>query len=404
MLDAEGRLAAEERDRFAAFAGRLSALYHFEFHAQLEALKDAYAPLARDPDTRRVRAFDDSERTAARRCLRTELQRLLVAANFEPLGGDELRWAFAEESLLALRLEIDFEDFDDFLVFRRGATLREEHISRWYGLRKRVVAFTNYEKVLLFVTFKDAEDFASRGRTVEDLPFEPGSTVIKLFQDVPRADLEMLFPNGEVRMRLADKLRIGVPALISGVVVLVTKVLATVGLLLLLVGFWLGIRDEPVEVDEATLLTLGAGLAALGGYLTRQFNKFKNRKLEFMNTLAHHLYFRNLDNDAGVFHHLLDSAEQSEVKEALLGWYFLRTAGRPLTIIELDRAIEAWFADSWGCSLNFEIEDSVAKLRRLGLVEQYGGDTLTAVPIEMAIRRLDDRWARAFADAGDMFT
>jgi hypothetical protein len=29
---------------------------------------------------------------------------------------------------------------------------------------------------------------------------------------VPRADLEMLFPNARVRMRLIDKLLIGVPA------------------------------------------------------------------------------------------------------------------------------------------------------------------------------------------------
>jgi Protein of unknown function (DUF3754) len=43
---------------------------------------------------------------------------------------------------------------------------------------------------------------------------------------------------------------------------------------------------------------------ALGGYLVRQFTKFKNRKIQFMKALSENLYFRNLDNDAGVFHHL----------------------------------------------------------------------------------------------------
>ena len=401
MLAADGRLGVEERERFRVFARRLSSLFHLEFHVRLEALKDAYAPLARDPDTRTVRAFDEHDRTDARRRLAAELQRLLDAANFEPVDADELRWAFNEESLLALRLEIDFDDFDELLVFRRGQTRREDQLTRWFGLRKRVVAFANYEKVLIFVAFKDAEHFAARRRTAEDLPFEPGSTVIKLFQDVPRADLEMLFPNAEVRMRPADKLLIGVPALISGVIVLSTKLFATLGLLLLLAGFWLGLRDKPVELDETTLITLGAGLGALGGYLSRQFNKFKNRKLEFLNTLSHHLYFRNLDNDAGVFHHLLDSAEESEVKEALLGWYFLRTADRPLTIAELDRAIEGWFADSWGCRLDFEVKDSVAKLRRLGLVEHPAEHTVAAVSIDVAIGRLEDRWARAFTDGGN---
>ena len=400
MLAGEGRLADDERDRFAAFACRLTALFHFEFQTQREALKDAYAPLARDPDTRTVSGWDQRERTAARRRLADELRRLLDAANFEPVDGDELRRAFNEESLLELRLQVDFDDFDDVLVFRRGATRREEQLSRWFGLRKRLVAFTNYEKVLLFVTFKDDQHFTRRGREVEKLGFEPGSTIIKLFQDVPRADLEMLFPNAQVRMRPVDKLLIGVPALISGVLVLTTKLLATVGLLLLLVGFWLGLRDDPVELDEATLITLGAGLGALAGYVSRQLNKFKNRKLEFMNRLAHHLYFRNLDNDAGVFHHLLDSAEESEVKEALLGWYFLRTAAHPLTVQELDRVIERWFGETWGCRLNFEIDDSVSKLRRLGLLEHRDDHTFTAVDLDVAIARLDDRWARALDECG----
>jgi hypothetical protein len=115
-----------------------------------------------------------------------------------------------------------------------------------------------------------------------------------------------------------------------------------------------------------------------------------------MNTLARNLYFRNLDNDAGVFHNLLDAAEEAEVKETLLGWYFLRTADRPLSAHELDDAIEQWFAEHWSCRLNFEVDDCVAKLRRLGLAEEADGEKLTAVPLAEALRRLDERWDRSF--------
>ena len=58
----------------------------------------------------------------------------------------------------------------------------------------------------------------------------------------------------------------------------------------------------------------------------RQVTKFKNRKILFMKALSENLYFRNLDNDAGVFHHLLDAAEEAEVIEAVLAYHFLRTA------------------------------------------------------------------------------
>ena len=95
----------------------------------------------------------------------------------------------------------------------------------------------------------------------------------------------------------------------------------------MLLGFWLGVRREPVELNQAQLVALGAALAAFGGFLVRQFTKFKNRKIQFMKALSENLYFRNLDNDAGVFHHLLDAAEEEEVKEAVLAYHFLRSAG-----------------------------------------------------------------------------
>ncbi|MDQ3768851.1 MAG: TMEM143 family protein [Actinomycetota bacterium] len=396
MLSADDRLPASERDGFRSLAELLSATFHFEFRSRLEALKDAYAPFAHDPDTRVVRTWDESEKAAALDRLVDGLRDLLEDANFRAVSQEEIERAFEDEALLKLRVEVDFDNFEHLLFFRRGETHREQELTKWFGLRKRTLAFTNYEKVLMLVTFKEAEYFAERDQDLEDLSFEPGSTIIKLFQNVPRADIEMLFPNAQVRMRLVDKLRIGVPALVSGIIILSTKLLSTLGLLAVLVGFWLGLREERVELNQATLITLGAGLGALGGYLTRQFNKLKKRKLEFMNTLARNLYFRNLDNDAGVFHNLLDSAEEAEVKETLLGWFFLRTTDRPLNAGELDQAVEEWFAERWDCRLNFEVDDSIAKLRRLRLVEEEDSGRLTAVPVDEAMRRLDEQWDRYF--------
>jgi hypothetical protein len=43
-----------------------------------------------------------------------------------------------------------------------------------------------------------------------------------------------------------------------------------------LLGFWLGISSQPVEFNKTALMALFAGVASLGGYLWKQFNKFKN--------------------------------------------------------------------------------------------------------------------------------
>jgi Protein of unknown function (DUF3754) len=388
---------AEERESFQAFAELLASLMHQEFRTRLEALKDTYYPFNPDTDTRTIVELSPGERQAAQQRLVDELTALAEDANFERISADDLGRAFVEESLMKVRLEADFDDFEQAVFYRRGERTRQEQVKHLFGLRRRTIEFTNYAKVLVYVKFQDAAHFKAKGKDVADLPFIPGSTIIKLFQDVPRADLEMLFPNARVRMRLVDKLLIGVPAVVSGVIVVVTKLIASLIPVLLLLGFWLGVRTEPVELNQGQLVALGAALAALGGFLVRQYTKFKNRKIQFMKALSENLYFRNLDNDAGVFHHLLDAAEEEEVKEAVLAYHFLRSGGRPLTATELDRRIEDWFVRRWDAAFDFEVDDGVGKLRRLRLVDDDGQGRLTAVPLDEAKRRLDQTWDGLFA-------
>ena len=97
-----------------------------------------------------------------------------------------------------------------------------------------------------------------------------------------------------------------------------------------------------------------------------------------------------------MFNHLLDAAEEEEVKEAVLAYHFLRSAEGTLTADELDRRIEAWFARTWGIEFDFEVADGVGKLRRLRLIDDTDG-RLSAVPLTEATRRLDETWDNLFA-------
>jgi hypothetical protein len=182
---------------------------------------------------------------------------------------------------------------------------------------------------------------------------------------------------------------------VSGGVILVTKLGATLVLAGSLLGFWLGLHAQPVALDKVTLAALLAGLMALGGYLWKQFNNYKNRKLRFMQTLTEHLYFKNLDNNAGVFHRLIDDAEEEECKEAILAYYFLLSRPAGLTRSELDQIIERWLAEKWQCQIDFEINDALDKLQQLGLVTTQR-EKYSAVPLEQALQYLDRRWDRYF--------
>jgi hypothetical protein len=114
-----------------------------------------------------------------------------------------------------------------------------------------------------------------------------------------------------------------------------------------------------------------------------------------MKALADNLYFKNLDNNAGVFYHLIDAAEEEEFKEAVLAYYFLLTVKRPLTQKALDQRIENWLADRWDCQIDFEIGDAIQKLQRLKLITAEN-DYLRSVPLNSAKQQLDTIWDNYF--------
>ena len=189
----------------------------------------------------------------------------------------------------------------------------------------------------MFIRFKDKAHFDAKNKT--PLGFEPSSTIVKLFQNVPKADLEMLFPNSEVRMRPIDKVIIGSSALVGGAVVLITKLGASILLLFALIAFWGGFSDKAVEMTQQHFITFAIGMGVFGSFIFKEWSKFKNRKIKFMKALSDNLYFKNLDNNAGVFHTLIDAAEEEDIKEALLAYTFLLKSKSGLSAQMLDEQI-----------------------------------------------------------------
>lgn len=393
----DGSLAGQA-DEFRQLSAMLIHVFHFEFHRLILSLQNSYASIDPDADTRdipRERGIPDSHSQAGPQFVDL-LEGLLEKANYERITQDDLNQALNQSSMFRIRLQVDFEDFSEVLLYCRGVSTRHETLSSLFGLMKKNISFTNYDRVVLYIRFRD--DYCQEDEAHQRL-CSPGATMLKLFQNVPSADLEMLFPNTAVRMRLIDKLLIGIPAVVSGGVVLTTKMGASLVLLGSLIGFWLGLSTEPVELNKTAIMVLLAGVAALGGYLWKQFNNFKNRKLRFMQALTRNLYFKNLDNNAGVFYRLANDAEEEECKEALLAYYFLLTSQQPMTKQELDQSIENWLAEKWQCKINFEIGDAMNKLQELQLVQEAEG-RFSAIPIEAGIQQLDSRWDDYFSVNG----
>ena len=351
----------EHEEAFSDCCKLLQSTLHVEFHRRLEQLKDRYAPVNPDTDTRSISV----QRPVSGESFVAQLESLLRSANYVKLGVDDLRHAMAEHTLFKIKLKVDFSDFEEVLMYCRGESQREQAVTGPLGLGTRQTRFTNYDRVVVYIKFKP--DFVPRPGLLPDC--QPGTTVLKLFQNVPRADLEMLFPNTEVRMRTIDHLLIGVPAIVGGTTIISTKLGTTLVLIGSLVGFWLGLHNQSVVLDQASILALVAGLGALLVYLWKQFSKFRNRKTKFLQILTENLYFKNLDNNAGVIHHLLDAAEEEECKETILAYYALVRAEKPLDTEAMDSWLEHWFSSQWQCRLDFDSIDALGKLKRLGLLK-----------------------------------
>lgn len=387
MLAKEGQLEKKQRSSFRELARIIGAYYHFQFHHKLEVLKDAYFPFDPDLDVESQETFTDDERNERSRCLTAMLTEVLNDANYEAISEEEVLSAFLQENLIKLHLTIDFDDFEECLVYGRGNVVKEMEVKRFFFFKKTIKVET-FERVVLFLRFKNDDYFGALNR--KKLNFTPSSTLIKIFKDMPRADLEMLFPNTQLRMHKLDKLLLGVPAIGGVVPILLTKVLPHLPVIFsILFGYLAGEKIKEGKWIQAAIQG-AAAMFALGAYSWRQWEKFKNRRLKYMKALTENLYFKNLDNNAGVFFRLIDSAEEEEFKEAIIAYYFLMVEG-PQEATALDARIEKWFLEKHNSNINFEVEGALEKLIQLGIASKEDS-TYSVLPLEDAKRKVDSIW------------
>lgn len=404
LLDAlieHGLLASGEvREQFAQLCKLLGGIYHYEYFEWLEKLRDDYYYFNPDSDAEARPDGQTLERTRAE--LLETLDRVLKGANYKELPIEEIEKAHADRPILRVKVETTMENYHQVRFFRRGRHKELVDVRKWFGLRKHLIETWVFDNVVLMVTIKLPDEIKSK-RQLKDLKrsqLRPGSILIKHFRHIAATDLHMLFPKIRVVMNLYDKLTIAVPALAGGIPLL-ANLLPTLTVLLLVAGFYLGLTG-PVEHEQVVKsLAALSGVAALGGLIMRQRLKYERLSLKYQKQISDHCYFRNVSNNAGIFDYIVGAAEEQECKEAFLAYYFLLTARDPLDQAALDAQIEAWLKTTFDIDIDFEIDDALAKLERLGLLNR-GSQHLSVLPLDEALVLLDRRWDNFFLFANTM--
>ena len=382
MLLDKGKLDNDQFDKFEQFCLLLNSIYHFEFHRDLEELKSTYRNFnpdveitANEEENFNFEKIEDKFNNA--------LIRTLTEGNFEKVSNENLHAAMEEEGIFPVSCVIDFDAFEYYEIYYQGTRTSKEEIKTWIPFKSKEIEFKLYDRIVFFYKVKNQEFFESNPKKIK--PGIPGKIYIKFFRNIPESDLEMMFPNPKPEMKFIHKMQIFLP-LLAGFGVLIQKTI--IGPKFYNTG------TNPLE--EGLSYGLIALLIVLGGYVLRTFLGYKNVVQSFLGEIAQSLYFKDKGNNQGVFSMLIDSAEEQECKEALMAYYFLLTTKKKMNQDQLDDNIEEWLDQDYDTKIDFEIDDALSKLKKLGLMNQDKDGLLTVVSIDKALEKLDYIWDNYF--------
>ena len=372
-LLSEERMGSDDRTQFRRFYDILKSLFHFEFQAMHDALKDNYHAFDPDPITPAPGVDDVMQ---AMNTFDRAFSILMDRANFIPLTKEDLDNALAQETPLAVNVVVDLRRYELLHLFSRGRTRRTDSAPHLFIFKKKF-EMDVYERLVMVAKFaprkrrfRTERKTTSLGREIND-----EKIYLKYFKNVPVPDIEMIFPDPKIKMSRFDKLKI--------TILLLAPLAIAGGQLASLAG---GDTSESI---------LTAVAVAFGGYAVKSIISYRNTVMKYIKNLTQGLYFKNLDNNSGVFAAVMAEAEEEEVKESMLAYYFLLNLG-PLDDQTLDQVVEEWFRSRMNIELDFEVDDALFKLERLELASKGEDGTWAVVPLADALRRLDHLWDNFF--------
>ncbi|WP_197527143.1 DUF3754 domain-containing protein [Pirellulimonas nuda] len=345
------------------------------FHAEPGPLSDALAAIGRvidqetagfqndiderytdfnpDRDTRPVDNPCDVQTAENLAGLMRRLRHLLDKANYQQLSEVDIEAVVRQASRRKIRVRINPERVELIEIWIRG---RHETLGchrTWRhpikGVEDRIPVFR-------------------RMAVVARLKEDP-HVLVKLFKDIPQSEVEALLPHAEVTMTLLDRAK-----LVGGS----AGALGAMGMKLAKLAVLAGALGQIFWVVLVGVITI----------LLRTFFGYRNVRKDRDWRRTRTLYFQNLANNGAAVHAILATVKQEEFKEALLAYTFcLKHRPTPWTSQTLREAIEAFLAERFSVQVDFDINDAIETLNRLGLWA-HRGELRTLLP-EEAVRHAD---------------
>jgi hypothetical protein len=364
-----------------------------QYFALLLDLEQTYETFSPDSDLLMTRKFSKEERASLKHRVFEGVESLLQRANYERIDPTDVELILTRDSHYGLDLDVDMKAFERIVIYYRGASNQKyERRSIRKFLRKEEFDVPIFQRLFIMFKLKSfetrveevmrerkcsrdaAEKWVDRRRQQLPPSISDKNIYLKLFKNIPRTDIEMVFPNTEVKFRYMDKLRLGVTA-----------------------GGGIGIGAVGAAGKIALLATnpiaaFGA-LAGLGGIAARQAMGFLNQKQKYMVVMAQNLYFHTMADNRGVILKIAARGAEEDVKEEMLLYSVLaKEKSTRADLPSIDLAIESYLTRTFGVKVDFEIDDALDRLIRDGIVVEEPDGTLATLPPAEAAKHIDAKW------------
>jgi hypothetical protein len=168
---------------------------------------------------------------------------------------------------------------------------------------------------------------------------------VKHFKNIPMADMEIVLPEKKnPSLTPMDWVKFLVSAVVG---------LATLG--------------GSLEMPQADFWVIFAVLSGVVGYCAKIYFTFQANMAQYQNLITQSMYDKQLDSGKGTLLHLCDDVIQQEVKEVIISFFILMEQGKA-TLQDLDIRCEELINEEFGERINFDVDDAVQKLEKMGIV------------------------------------
>ncbi|XP_062010442.1 uncharacterized protein LOC133726825 [Rosa rugosa] len=184
---------------------------------------------------------------------------------------------------------------------------------------------------------------------------------IKHFKNIPMADLEIVLPEKKSPGLTPMDWLSFIGSAVVGLIAVFTS----------------------IETTKVDLWVIFAILSTLIGYCAKTYFSFQQNLADYQNLITQSMYEKQLDSGRGTLLHLCDDVIQQEVKEVIISFLVLNERGNS-TLPDLDKTCE-WMMKNWfNDEINFDVDDAVKKLEKLGIVTKDSEGRYSSVGLKRA--------------------